>query len=118
MRICILLLLLVSAVRADDLPATECERWREAKDRPPAVEVNDFTQARAEQALAELEKLVADDSGNFGFPFQAYRVAEAFLRGYLLRKELLDARANREHDADEMLAFCEHWSLVAYEWGR
>ncbi|MFQ5644168.1 MAG: hypothetical protein ACE5FQ_10800 [Thiogranum sp.] len=115
MKLTLLLLIFPLTAYAGGLPETECAKWRKENAGAPSISVNDFTKNAAENALQELNSLVADSPGDFNFPYERYRKAEAMIKGYLLRKELIDARRNREHDADEMVAFCIHWAGVAYE---
>ena len=115
MKLIILLFFLPLYVSAGELPDSECEKWRMENKGVPKISVNDFTKENAQKALKEINSLVSDSTGEFNFPNTSYRKSEAMIKGYLLRKELIDARRNREHDADEMIAFCIHWASVAYE---
>lgn len=115
MKFIAFLLLFPIAVFSDELPVTECAKWHKENAGVPLISVNGFTKEKAENALQEINSMVADRSGNFNFPYDKYRRSETIIKGYLLAKELLDARKNREHDADEVTSFCVHWASVAYE---
>ncbi len=99
---------------ADTLPEDECQRWRQAQNTPAKLSVNAFTPEKARRANAVIVGMIDDKAPNFDFDAARYRQAQAMIKGYLLRKQLLNARKNREHDADEMTDFCIHWSEMAY----
>ena len=109
-----LLLLIAFPVAADELPANECERWQKGRSRPVTIEVNDFTLQRAESALAEITSSSLDSNMTFRERRRLFDEQSKYVQGYLLRMELLAARTNREHDADEFGSFCRHWSLVNF----
>ena len=110
----ILLLLGTTSVWSEELPEGACQNWSKDRADLPRISVNAFTRARAEEAIRRIYELLSDDSGDFNFPDQEYRTEEGYVKGYLLWKEWVDARANREHDADEMISFCLHWSAMNY----
>ena len=99
---------------AGELREDECQRWQEGRRAPARIGVNDFTQKRAGSALQTLNKLLLNDTEAVTSNRQIVVRETAYLLGYLLRTELINARTNNEHDGDEFNDFCRHWSMVNF----
>lgn len=99
---------------AGELQEDECQRWQEGRRTPARIGVNDFTQKRAESALQMLNTILLKDTEAVTSNRQIVTRETAYLLGYLLRTELVNARTNNEHDGDEFNDFCRHWSMVNF----
>ena len=96
------------------MPENTCERWQENRDREPTVSISDFTLERAETALRRVSGISLDEAKTFRSRRRGVEIEYDYLLGYLLRNELISARENREHDADEFVALCRHWSRMNF----
>lgn len=99
---------------AGELRDDECQRWQDARRAPARIGVNDFTRELAESALRTLNTISLKDAETVSSNREMVKRETANLLGYLLRAELLNARANNEHDGDELNDFCRHWSMVNF----
>ena len=99
---------------AADLPDDICKRWAENRDREPIVSMNDFSRERAEEAVRLISENSLDEARTFRYRRREADAEYDYLLGYLLKNELINARKNREHDADELVALCRHWSRMNF----
>jgi hypothetical protein len=99
---------------AADLSDDVCDRWAENRNRESTVSVNDFTLERAEDALRRISEHSLDADQTFRSRRREVDAEHDYLIGYLLKNELISARKNREHDADEFVALCRHWSRMNF----
>ena len=114
-RLSILLLFLATSTSiADDLSDDVCDRWAQNRNREPTVSINDFTQERAADALRRISEHSLDAAQTFRSRRREVDAEYDYLIGYLLKNELISARENREHDADEFIALCRHWSRMNF----
>ena len=114
-KFAILSLLLAAATSiATELPEDVCARWAENRVREPTVSISDFTRERAEEAIRRISETSLDDAQTFRSRGREIDNEFDYLRGYLLKNELISARDNRQHDADEFVALCRHWSRMNF----
>ena len=115
MRLLLLVIALVALpAYSSELRSNECQRWQDGRRVEARIDVNDFTRERAELALQTLNSLSLEGTASATSIRQIVKRETGYLLGYLLRTELLDARANNEHDADEFNDFCRHWSAINF----
>jgi hypothetical protein len=93
---------------ADDLFSYgRCQRLTSAeKQRAEAVD-SAIDQNAAAKASAELQRRIRAPLTDRPTQYPPNERLAATIRGWLLKRELLSARARREHDADEGVAYCE-----------
>jgi hypothetical protein len=99
---------------SSELRSNECQRWQDGRRVEAKIGVNEFTRERAESALQTLSSISLEGAESATSIRQIVQRESGYLLGYLLRTELLNARANNEHDADEFNDFCRHWSAVNF----
>lgn len=99
---------------ATELPDNLCERWAENRDREPSVSISEFTRERAEEALRPISEISLDEARTFRSRRLETAAEYDYLLGYLLKNLLISARNNREHDADEFVDLCRHWSQMNF----
>lgn len=99
---------------ASELSDDVCNRWAENRDREPTVSISDFTRERAAEAVRLISENSLDDAQTFRSRRNEIDTEYDYLLGYLLKNELMGARDNREHDADEFIALCRHWSRMNF----
>lgn len=112
--IAILMLAIPFISRADAQITNElCENWAKQLQAKPWFDLSTLTKENALAGLQTMSSFVEEGSDNYSFRYFEYAEAEYHVRGYMMKRELLDAWKNREHDADEISALCTLWTEYA-----
>lgn len=86
-----------------------CQHWQERQNVKPWYDLSELTEENAKKNLKVLEDLLTIESNDYKFDYWAYSKVDFHIRGYMMKRELLDAWANHEHDADEIGDLCHLW---------
>jgi len=115
MRVLAILLFAIPLVsRAEPKITNElCESWAKRLQAKPWYDLSTLTKENALAGLHTMSSFVEEESDNYRFRYFEYAEAEFHVRGYMMKRELLDAWKNREHDADEIGALCTLWTEYA-----
>lgn len=109
-KLILILLLLSSSVFAERSITNElCENFAKKKEVKPWYDLSELSKENAEKGIKTMQRLLAIESNNYDFDFWSYSEAEFHVRGYLMKRELIDAWKNKEHDADEIGNLCTLW---------
>jgi|GEM_PF-2790139 len=114
------ILLLLSSFNAfsDEIGDDYCKKWIQDKSGTPLVRLSELTAPKAKKAMKYMQELLEAshriDDSPFLFEVLQYREAEIQIRGWMIKKEILDGYRLNQPDPEMKTVLCDYWSSAAF----